>query len=37
MALTERVVDQLERVAERWHALPVGGALSFAWPSVEPA
>jgi hypothetical protein len=34
--LTERVVDRLEPLAERWHALPIGGALSFTWPGVEP-
>ena len=36
-ALVQRVVDRLEPIAERWHRLPVGGSLSFTWPSVTPA
>lgn len=34
--LVERVVARLAQVAPRWHALPVGGSLSFVWPSAEP-
>jgi hypothetical protein len=32
-----RVLELLEPVAARWHALPVGGSLSFAWPQVSPS
>lgn len=30
-----RVVEQLDALAPRWRALPVGGALAFEWPSVH--
>ena len=30
-----RILDRLDEVAPRWHGLPVGGALTFAWPSPE--
>lgn len=36
-ACVARVVDRLEDIAQRWHALPVGGSLTFVWPSVEPS
>ena len=29
----ERVVRRIDEVAARWHALPVGGSLSFEWVS----
>jgi hypothetical protein len=32
----ERVLGRLEELARRWHALPVGGSLTFVWPSLEP-
>lgn len=35
-SLVTRIVERLEPVAERWHAVPVGGALSFEWPQVQP-
>jgi len=35
-ACVERVVDRLEDLALRWHALPVGGSLTFVWPAVGP-
>jgi hypothetical protein len=35
-AIVERLVDRLDEVAQRWNALPVGGSLSFEWPSVQP-
>jgi hypothetical protein len=35
-ACVERVVQKLEPVARLWHALPIGGALTFAWPCAEP-
>lgn len=35
-ALVDRVLARLEPIAERWHALPLGGSLSFIWPDVEP-
>jgi hypothetical protein len=33
----ERVVARLDRLSPLWRALPVGGALAFAWPRLEPA
>jgi len=35
-ALVARVVERLDAVAARWHALPVGGSLSFDWPHAQP-
>ncbi|HKU43278.1 MAG TPA: hypothetical protein VJR89_34190 [Polyangiales bacterium] len=35
-ACVERVVARLDTLAPMWRALPVGGELTFAWPSVEP-
>lgn len=32
-----RVVKRLDGIAPLWRALPVGGALVFAWPGVEPS
>lgn len=32
----ERVLARLDRLAPLWHQLPVGGELSFVWPSAEP-
>ncbi|HEX6242267.1 MAG TPA: hypothetical protein VFZ61_15255 [Polyangiales bacterium] len=34
-AWVARVVHKLEHIAPRWHALPVGGSLTFTWPSSE--
>ena len=34
--LVERIVSKLEEAAQRWSRLPVGGKLSFVWPSVQP-
>jgi hypothetical protein len=36
-ARVARVVAHLEALAPLWRRLPVGGALAFAWPSVEPS
>lgn len=33
----ERVVARLDVLAPLWRALPVGGELEFAWPSLEPS
>lgn len=30
-----RVVTRLTQLAPHWHALPIGGELTFVWPSVE--
>ncbi len=35
-AKVERVVRRLEALAPLWRALPIGGALVFEWPNVEP-
>lgn len=35
-AAVERVVARLDAVAPLWRALPIGGALVFAWPAVTP-
>jgi hypothetical protein len=35
-ARVERIVRRLEALAPRWRALPVGGELTFVWPSLEP-
>jgi hypothetical protein len=35
-ACVERVLEKLEHVARRWHALPVGGSLTFEWPGAQP-
>jgi hypothetical protein len=32
-----RVIERLETIAPRWHALPIGGSLTFEWPSAEPS
>lgn len=31
-AAVDRILDRLDEVAPLWHALPVGGALTFTWP-----
>ena len=31
-----RVVARLDQLAPLWHQLPVGGALAFTWPALEP-
>src|SRR6478735_3561994 len=31
-----RVVDRLDELARLWHALPIGGAMAFTWPSSVP-
>jgi hypothetical protein len=31
-ATVDRILDRLDEVAPLWHALPVGGALTFTWP-----
>jgi hypothetical protein len=31
-----RVVRRLDALAPQWRALPVGGALTFVWPDVDP-
>jgi len=36
-ARVERVVRRLDELAPRWRALPVGGELTFEWPSLCPA
>jgi hypothetical protein len=33
----ERIVDRLAALAPLWNRLPIGGALSFAWPSSIPS
>jgi hypothetical protein len=33
----ERVVDQLDQLAESWHSLPIGEQLSLDWPRPEKA
>jgi hypothetical protein len=30
--LTERILARLDEFAARWHALPVGGSITLAWP-----
>lgn len=32
-AAVGRILDRLDEVAPLWHELPVGGALTFTWPS----
>lgn len=32
----ERVVARLDQLSPLWRALPVGGALAFVWPRLEP-
>lgn len=32
----ERVMARLDQLAPVWHAMPVGGALTFLWPETEP-
>lgn len=34
-AAVGRILDRLDEVAPLWHELPVGGALTFTWPSPE--
>jgi hypothetical protein len=34
-AVVERVLGHLDEIARIWSALPVGGAITFAWPGVE--
>jgi hypothetical protein len=34
--LVERILLRLDDFATRWHALPVGGSLTLAWPSPGP-
>jgi len=31
----ERLIPKLDALAERWHALPVGGSLRLEWPRAE--
>jgi hypothetical protein len=33
--LIDRICDRLDRVAPRWHALPVGGGITLTWPFPE--
>jgi hypothetical protein len=33
--LVTRICDHLDRVAPRWHALPVGGGITLTWPFPE--
>jgi hypothetical protein len=33
--LIARICDRLDRVAPRWHALPVGGGITLTWPFPE--
>jgi hypothetical protein len=33
--LIARICDRLDRVAPRWHALPVGGGITLTWPFAE--
>lgn len=33
--LLARICDRLDRVAPRWHALPVGGGITLTWPFPE--
>jgi hypothetical protein len=33
--LVARICDRLDRVAPRWHALPVGGGITLTWPFPE--
>ncbi|MCD0452064.1 hypothetical protein LO762_23135 [Actinocorallia sp. API 0066] len=35
-AAVRRVLPALEAFAGRWHDLPVGGSITFAWPSSTP-
>lgn len=35
-AVVERVVARLDKLAPLWRALPVGSALVFEWPRLEP-
>ncbi|MDX6739635.1 hypothetical protein [Actinocorallia sp. A-T 12471] len=35
-ALVRRVMPAVEAFAERWRKLPVGGSLTFRWPSTRP-
>ncbi|HEY0467816.1 MAG TPA: hypothetical protein VGC79_26630 [Polyangiaceae bacterium] len=32
----ERILSRFEQLAAVWSRLPVGGALAFAWPALEP-
>jgi hypothetical protein len=34
-ALLERAVERLDELAQRWHALQVGGSISLPWPWPE--
>ncbi|MBW8487691.1 hypothetical protein [Actinomadura parmotrematis] len=36
LAAAGRVVDRLDEIAPRWHALGEGGTLRFTWPSPVP-
>ena len=36
VARVERVVARLDELAPLWRALPIGGELSFEWPSAQP-
>jgi hypothetical protein len=36
-ACVERVLQKLEPIARRWHALPIGGSLTFRWPAAAPS
>ncbi|MEO5874134.1 MAG: hypothetical protein ABIS86_01005, partial [Streptosporangiaceae bacterium] len=33
--VVDRVLGHLEVIAPIWSALPVGGAITFAWPRIE--
>ncbi|WP_042384257.1 hypothetical protein [Streptacidiphilus melanogenes] len=35
--LVERILARLDEFAACWHALPVGGSVTLAWPSGDPA
>lgn len=34
--LVDRIVARLDEFADRWHALPVAGAITLTWPDLSP-